>query len=119
MNLVEQAVLIDDIEMTEIIIEINLKFRATKYQRIKQIKVKISFKTFEIFDRFKRLAQMLKKQSNFVNIIKRILNTSIKIRFRELLKISSEFLRQMFRDIINEKVKTMFKKRKVIAQKKL
>ena len=56
---------------------------------------------------------------NFVDIVKQILNTSIEIRFRELLEISSELLRQMFRDIINEKIKAMFKKRKVIAQKKI
>ena len=62
---------------------------------------------------------MFKKQSNFVNIIKQILNTSIEIRFRELLEISFKFLRQMFRDITDEEVKTVFKKRKVIAQKKI
>ena len=62
---------------------------------------------------------MFKKQSNFVNIIKQILNTSIEIQFRELLEISFKFSRQMFRDIIDEKVKTMFKKRKVIVQKKI
>ena len=58
---------------------------------------------------------MFKKQSNFVDIIKQILNISIEIRLRELLEISFEFLRQMFRDIIDEKVKTVFKKRKMIA----
>ena len=58
---------------------------------------------------------MFKKQSNFVDIIKQILNTSIEIRFRKLLKISSELLREMFRNIINEEVKAMFKKRKVTA----
>ena len=62
---------------------------------------------------------MLKKQLNFVDIIKQILNTSIEIRLRELLEISSEFLRQMFCDIINEEVKAVFKKRKMIAQKKI
>ena len=62
---------------------------------------------------------MFKKQSNFINIIKQILNTSIEIRLRELFEISSEFLRQMFRDIIDEEVKAVFKKRKVIAQKKI
>ena len=62
---------------------------------------------------------MFKKQSNFVDIIKQILNTSIEIRFRELLEISFEFLRQMFRDITDEEVKAVFKKRKVIAQKKI
>ena len=62
---------------------------------------------------------MFKKQSNFVDIIKQILNISIEIRFRELFKISFELSRQMFRDIINEKIKTVFKKQKVIAQKKI
>ena len=62
---------------------------------------------------------MFKKLSNFVDIIKQILNTSIEIRFRELLEFSSEFSRQMFRDIINEEVKIMFKKRKVTVQKKI
>ena len=62
---------------------------------------------------------MFKKQSNFVNIIKQILNISIEIRFRELLEISFKFLRQMFRDIIDEEVKAVFKKQKVIAQKKI
>ena len=62
---------------------------------------------------------MFKKQSNFVNIIKQILNISIEIRFRELLEISFKFLRQMFRDIIDEEVKAVFKKRKIIAQKKI
>ena len=62
---------------------------------------------------------MFKKQSNFVDIIKQILNISIEIRLRELLEISSELSRQMFRDIIDEEVKAVFKKRKVIAQKKI
>ena len=56
---------------------------------------------------------------NFVDIIKQILNTSIEIRLRELFEISFKFLRQMFRDIIDEEVKAVFKKRKVIAQKKI
>ena len=115
MNFTEQAISVDNIKMTEMIIEVNSKFRAAKYQRVKQVKIKISFETFEIFDRFKRLVQMFKKQLNFVDIIKQILNTSIEIRFRELLEISFKFLRQMFRDIIDEEVKTVFKKRKVIA----
>ena len=53
---------------------------------------------------------MFKKQLNFVDITKQILNISIKIRFRELFEISLKFLRQMFRDIIDEEIKTMFKK---------
>ena len=35
MNLVEQAISIDDIKMIEIIVEINSEFHATKYQKIK------------------------------------------------------------------------------------
>ena len=62
---------------------------------------------------------MFKKQLNFVNITKQILNTSIEIRLRELLEIFSKFSRQMFRDIIDEKIKTMFKKRKTTAQMKI
>ena len=62
---------------------------------------------------------MFKKQSNFVDIIKQILNTSIEIRLRELLEISFQFLQRMFRDIIDEEIKTVFKKRKVIVQKKI
>ena len=53
---------------------------------------------------------MFKKQSNFVDITKQILNISIEIRFRELLEIFSKLLRQMFRDIIDEKMKIIFKK---------
>ena len=62
---------------------------------------------------------MLKKQLNFVDITKQILNTSIEIRLRELLEIFSKFFRQMFHDIIDEKMKAMFKKRKAIAQMKI
>ena len=58
---------------------------------------------------------MFKKQSNFVDIIKQILNTSIEIQLRELLEIFYDFLRQMFRDITDEKIKAVFKKRKVIV----
>ena len=62
---------------------------------------------------------MFKKQSNFIDITKQILNISIEIRLRELFKISLKFLRQMFCDIINKKMKTIFKKRKTIAQMKI
>ena len=62
---------------------------------------------------------MLKKQLNFVDIIKQVLNTLIEIRLRELLEVSFEFLRQIFRDIIDEEIKAVFKKRKMIAQKKI
>ena len=56
MNLAEQTISINDIEIIEMIIEINSEFRAIKYQKIKQIKFKISFKTFETFEKFKKLA---------------------------------------------------------------
>ena len=62
---------------------------------------------------------MFKKQSDSVDITKQILNISIEIRFRELFEIFSKFSRQMFRDIIDKKMKTMFKKRKTIAQMKI
>ena len=118
-NFVKQMISIDDIKMIKMIIEINFKFRATKYQKVKQTKFKTLFEAFETFEKFKKLVQMFKKQSNFVNITKQILNTSIEIRFRELFEIFSKFSQQMFRDIIDEKVKTMFKKRKAIVQMKI
>ena len=62
---------------------------------------------------------MFKKQFDFVNIIKQILNISIEIRLCELLEISFKLLRQMFRDIINEKIKAVFKKQKMTTQKKI
>ena len=76
-------------------------------------------KHLKLSERFKKFVQIFKKQSNFVNIIKQILNISIEIRFRELFEISSKFSRQMFRDIIDEKMKIMFKKRKTIVQMKI
>ena len=91
MNFVEQAISIDNIEMIEIIVEINFESRATKYQKIKQTKFKTSFEAFEIFERFKKFVQMFKKQLNFVNIIKQILNILIEIQLRELFKIFSKF----------------------------
>ena len=62
---------------------------------------------------------MLKKQSNFVDITKQILNISIEIRLRELFEISSKLSRQMFRGIIDKEMKAVFKKRKTIAQMKI
>ena len=56
MNFVKQTISIDDVKMIKIIVEINFKFRATKYQKIKQIKFKISFEIFKIFERYKKLA---------------------------------------------------------------
>ena len=119
MNFVEQTILIDDIKIIKIIIEINFESCATKYQKVKQIKFKTLFEAFETFEKFKKFIQMFKKQSNFVDITKQILNISIEIRLRELFEIFSKFSRQMFRDIIDEKMKTIFKKRKTIVQMKI
>ena len=79
--------------MIKIVIEINSESYTIKYQKIKQIKSKTLSEAFEIFERFKKLAQMFKKQSNFVDITKQILNTSIEIRFRKLFKIFSKLSR--------------------------
>ena len=70
MNFVKQAILINNIEMIEMIVEINFEFHATKYHKIKQIKFKISFETSETFEKFKKFVQMFKKQSDFVDITK-------------------------------------------------
>ena len=58
--------------------------------------------------------QIIKEQSNSVDVIKQILNTFIKIRFRELFNIFIELFRQMFRNIIDEKIETRSKARKII-----
>ena len=54
MNFVEQAISVDDIKIIKMIVEINFESRATKYQKIKQIKFKISFGTFETFEKSKK-----------------------------------------------------------------
>ena len=54
MNFVERTILINNIKMIKIIVEINFKSRATKYQKIKQIKFKTLFEIFEIFKEFKK-----------------------------------------------------------------
>ena len=65
----------------------------------------------------------MKKQSDFAKIIKQILNTSIKIRFRKLFDIFSKLLRQMFRSIIDEDIEIVLKKIdiqfKIIKKKKM
>ena len=55
MNFVEQTISVDDIEIIKMIVEINFEFRATKYQKMKQIKFKTSLKIFETFEKFKKL----------------------------------------------------------------
>ena len=56
MNFAEQMISINNIKIIEMIVEINFEFRATKYQKIKQIKFKISFEISEIFEKFKKFA---------------------------------------------------------------
>ena len=106
-----------DVAMKKVFVDINLNSRAVKYKKIKLIKFS-SVEVVEITKRFKKLTQIIKEQSDSVDIIKQILNTFIEIRLRELLDISFELFRQMFRSIIDEKIKTISKERRIIAQSK-
>ena len=106
-----------DVAMKEILVDINSDSRAVKYKKTKLIKFS-SVEVVEITKKFKKLTQIIKEQSNSVDVIKQILNTFIEIRLRELLDISFELFRQMFRSIIDEKIKTILKKRRIIAQSK-
>ena len=103
-----------DFAMKEIFVDINLNSRAVKYKKIKLIRFS-SIEIVEITKRLKKLAQIIKKQSDSVDIIKQILNTFIEIRFRKLLDTSLKLFRQMFRSIIDEKIKTISKERRIIA----
>ena len=69
-NFVKQTISINNIKMIKVIVEVNSESCTIKYQKIKQIKFKISFETFETFEKFKKFVQIFKKQSNFVNITK-------------------------------------------------
>ena len=106
-----------DVAMKKVFVDINLNSRAVKYKKIKLIKFN-SIEVVEITKKFKKLTQIIKKQSNSVDVIKQILNTSIEIRLRELLNISFELFKQMFCSIIDEEIKTILKKRRIIAQSK-
>ena len=106
-----------NVAMKEILININSDSRAVKYKKTKLIKFNL-IEIVEITKRFKKLVQIIKKQSNSIDVIKQILNTFIEIRFRELFNISFELFKQMFRSIIDEKIKTISKKRRIIAQSK-
>ena len=106
-----------DIIMKKIFVDINSDSRAVKYKKIKLIKFN-SVEVVEITKKFKKLAQIIKKQLNSINVIKQILNTFIEIRLRELLDIFFELFRQMFRSIIDEEIKTISKERRIIAQSK-
>ena len=103
-----------DVAMKKIFVDINLNSRAVKYKKTKLIRFS-SVEVVEITKRFKKLAQIIKEQFDSVDVIKQILNTFIEIRLRELLDISFELFRQMFRSIIDEKIKAVSKERRIIA----
>ena len=103
-----------DVAMKKIFVDINLNLRAVKYKKIKLIKFS-SVGAVEITKRFKKLAQIIKKQSDSIDVIKQILNTFIEIRLRELLDIFFKLFRQMFRSIIDEEIKTISKERRIIT----
>ena len=106
-----------DVAMKEIFIDINLNSRTVKYKKTKLIRFN-SVEVVEITKRLKKLTQIIKEQLNSVDVIKQILNTFIEICLRELFNISFELFRQMFRSIIDEKIETISKERKIIAQSK-
>ena len=103
--------------MKKISININLNLQAVKYKKIKLIKFS-SVEVVKITKKFKKLIQIIKKQSDSVDIIKQILNTFIEIRLRKLFNISFKLFRQMFCSIIDEKIKMILKERTIIAQSK-
>ena len=76
-----------DVAMKKFFVDVNSNSEAVKYKKTKLIKLN-SVEVVEITKGFKKLAQIIKKQSNSVDIIKQILNTFIKIRLCKLLDIS-------------------------------
>ena len=106
-----------NVAMKKIFVDINSGSRVVKYKKIKLIKFS-SVEVVEITKRFKKLTQIIKEQSDSVDVIKQILNTFIEIRLRELLNISFELFKQMFCSIIDEKIKTILKEKRIIAQSK-
>ena len=58
-----------DVAIKKISIVINSNSRIVKYKKIKQIKFN-SIEIIEISKRFKRLTQIIKKQFDFVDVIK-------------------------------------------------
>ena len=106
-----------NVTMKKVLVDINSNLRIVKYKKTKLIR----FSSIEIVETskiFKKLAQIIKKQSNSINVIKQILNTFIEIRLCELFNIFFELFRQMFCSIIDKKIKMISKKRKIIAQSK-
>ena len=105
-----------DDAMKKILVNINLDSRAVKYKKTKLIKFN-SVEVVEIMKRFKKLTQIIKKQSNSIDVIKQILNTFIEIRLRKLLDISLKLFKQMFCSIIDEEIKAISKKKLLHNQK--
>ena len=103
--------------MKKNLVNINLDSRVVKYRKIKLIRFS-SIEIVKISKRIKKLIQIIKEQFNSVDIIKKILSTFIEICFCKLFNISFELFRQMFRNIIDEKIKSILKEKKIIAQSK-
>ena len=99
-----------NIIMKKIFVDINSNLQAVKCKKTKLIKFS-SVEVVEITKRFKKLAQIIKEQTNLIDVIKQILNTFIEICFYELLDISFKLFKQMFRSIIDEKIKAISKKK--------
>ena len=106
-----------DFAMKKFSVDINSDLRVVKYKKTKLIKFSPT-EAVEITKRFKKLAQIIKEQPDSIDVIKQILNTLIEIRLRELLDIFFKLFKQMFRNIIDEKIKAILKERRIIAQSK-
>ena len=106
-----------DVAMKKIFVDINSNSRAVKYKKTKLIRFS-SVGAVEITKRLKKLAQIIKEQFDSVDVIKQILNTSIEIRLRELLDISFELFKQMFRSITDEEIKAISKKKESLHNQK-
>ena len=100
--------------MKKIFVDINSDLRAVKYKKTKLIKFS-SVGVVEITKRFKKLTQIIKEQSNSVDVIKQILNTFIEIRLRELFDVFFKLFKEMFRNIIDEEIKTISNVKRIIA----
>ena len=103
--------------MKKIFVDINSDSRTVKLKKTKLIEFN-SVEVVEITKKFKKLTQIIKEYLNSINVIKQILNTFIEIRLRKLLNIFFELFKQMFRSIIDEKIKTILKEKRIIAQSK-
>ena len=103
-----------DVVIKKIFIDINSDLQTVKHKKTKLIRFS-SVEVVEITKKLKKLTQIIKEQLNSVDVIKQILNTFIKIRLREMFNIFFELFKQMFRSIIDEEIKTILKKRKIIA----